>query len=123
MHMALNLCKFMQDVYGVGSPMPSMHWTKNGEGVGDSVVTDQTPEFCRIKLKSPVRGDKGSYELELVNSVGKDKVPITINVLGKDLVIVSASFVLLALWFLAVWGSQYLVCSAFSTIYLMTTES
>lgn len=71
--------------------MPSMKWTKNGKGLGDSVGTDQTPEFCRIQLKSPVRGDLGNYELELFNSVGKDTVPITINVLGKDLTIISLS--------------------------------
>jgi len=72
--------------------MPSMKWTRNGQGLGDSAETDQTPEFCRIKLKSPKRGDKGNYELELANSVGKDKVPISINVIGEHLFLVFVHF-------------------------------
>lgn len=42
----------------------------------------QTPEFCKIELKKAKRGDTGEYELELENDSGKDKVPITIKVIG-----------------------------------------
>ena len=91
----INLC-ITQYVSGVGSPMPGMKWTKDGKGIGETVDTDQTPEFCRIKLKSPTRADKGNYELELTNSEGKDTVPISINVVGKIIGTVSLSSVLTA---------------------------
>ena len=78
--------------------MPGMKWTKDGKGVGDTVDTDQTPEFCRIKLKSPTRADKGHYELELTNSEGKDTVPISINVVGKIVGAVWLSSMLSCQW-------------------------
>ena len=64
-----------------GSPMPKAKWRKNGQQV--EVSMDQTPDFCRVKLKAVKRGDSGEYELELKNEMGEDRVPITVKVIGK----------------------------------------
>ena len=61
--------------------MPKATVRKNGQKV--ALALDQTPEFCKIKLKAVKRGDGGDYELELANEMGADKVPITIKVVGK----------------------------------------
>ena len=67
--------------YLLGAPLPKATWRKNGQKV--PVVMDQTPEFCKVKLKAVKRPDGGEYEMELVNEMGEDKVPITIKVIGK----------------------------------------
>ena len=64
-----------------GAPMPKATVRKNGQKV--ALALDQTPEFCKIKLKAVKRGDGGDYELELANEMGADKVPITIKVVGE----------------------------------------
>lgn len=61
--------------------MPKAKWRKNSQQV--DVSMEQTPEFCRLKLKAVKRGDSGEYELELKNEMGEDKVPITVKVIGK----------------------------------------
>ena len=60
--------------------MPKAKWRKNGQQV--EVNMEQTPEFCRVKLKAVKRGESGEYELELKNEMGSDQVPITIKVIG-----------------------------------------
>ena len=63
--------------------MPKSTWSKDGKPL-KGVETDQTPEFCKIKLKAVKRPDGGEYELELMNDSGVDKVPITLKVIGKS---------------------------------------
>lgn len=65
-----------------GSPLPKPSWTKDGKPLRGA-VTDQTPDLCKIKLKKVKREDEGEYELELVNPIGKEKVPITLKVIGR----------------------------------------
>ena len=61
--------------------MPKATWRKNGQKV--VLEMEQTPEFIRVKLKAVRRPDGGEYELELLNEMGLDKVPITIKVIGQ----------------------------------------
>lgn len=60
-----------------------MKWTKNGSPFTDNV--EQTPDFCKIKLKKTTRADQGEYQCELANDTGKELVPITIKVIGMCL--------------------------------------
>ena len=68
-----------------GSPIPKMTWTKNGVTLKPTSNLDlnQSPDFCKIKLKKAGRGDAGEYQVELENDSGKETVPITIKVIGK----------------------------------------
>ena len=66
----------------VGSPLPKATWTKDGKAI-PKVDVDQTPDFCKLKLKAVQRPDRGEYQLELVNDSGKETVPITLKVIGK----------------------------------------
>ena len=70
-------------VWFAGSPLPKPTWTKDGKPL-KGAQTDQTPEMCKIKLKKVKREDEGEYELELVNPIGKEKVPVTIKVIGRS---------------------------------------
>ena len=65
-----------------GTPMPKAKWSKDGQPLKGAEFS-QTPEMCKIKLKAVKRGDKGDYQLELTNDTGKDKVPITIKIIGQ----------------------------------------
>ena len=62
--------------------MPKATVRKNGQKLS-TMELDQTPDFCKIKLKAVKRGDGGDYELELTNEMGTDKVPVTIKVIGQ----------------------------------------
>ncbi len=69
------------------APMPKAIWTKNGKPLNkDDADLDQAPDFCKLKLKKAKREDQGEYVLELQNESGVEKVPITLKVIGKDLV-------------------------------------
>lgn len=68
--------------FELGSPMPKATWRKNGSPL-QGAQTDQSPDFCKVKLKAVKRPDCGEYELELTNDCGTVKVPITLKVIGK----------------------------------------
>ena len=64
--------------------MPQMVWKKDGLILpADEATTQQTPKLCKIKIDKTTRKNGGEYMLELINSTGKELIPITIKVIGK----------------------------------------
>ncbi|XP_061674831.1 LOW QUALITY PROTEIN: titin-like [Syngnathoides biaculeatus] len=66
-----------------GKPQPTCSWFKDGGTVSTKAMVAHTEDTSELVIKGAERSDSGVYELLLENKVGKKKVQIKVNVIGR----------------------------------------
>lgn len=68
----------------VGSPDPTVGWTKDGQTLAPELILDNKTGLTSIFFPAIKRGDSGNYTLKLKNEVGEDEGTFELIVQGKE---------------------------------------
>lgn len=66
-----------------GKPHPTCKWSKVGSNISEKAMIATTEDTSELMIKGAERSDSGLYDLLLENKVGKKKVQIKVNVIGR----------------------------------------